>query len=309
MQPTSPKLSHLIVVAGGSGERLGGVDKAWCEVGGRRLIDHALDVPATGRRIVVRPAGRDPIASTSSCSVEQVAEQPVGGGPAAGMAAGVMALMGGSGDGAGSAGSRQLSSAEDGPGEDELVAVLACDAMAPVAPVMSLLADALRRHADAGVAVAAPGGSPQWLTAVWRFGALRSAVRQFGDPRHAPVRLLVGLGRPREVPTARIASLDGPLDLLEAVASGDSAVGLAGDEPQRSRVVAALTSDTGWRATDAVDPAGDRATVLARPTAEARAAADRWVLLAPAHTAVPPWAAAKLVALSSADGPGEQLSG
>jgi GTP:adenosylcobinamide-phosphate guanylyltransferase len=50
-------LAHLIVVAGGGGERLGGVDKPLSVVGGRRLIDHALGVAVT-RRCLVVPAGR-----------------------------------------------------------------------------------------------------------------------------------------------------------------------------------------------------------------------------------------------------------
>ncbi|NLI18744.1 MAG: NTP transferase domain-containing protein, partial [Actinomycetales bacterium] len=97
----------VVILAGGAGERLGGVSKADLLLGGRRLLDHILDDLAAGRAGV--PLGRVVVVAPDSVAVpagvSRTLEDPPGGGPAAGICAGLELL----GDGA-------------------LVAVLTCDA-------------------------------------------------------------------------------------------------------------------------------------------------------------------------------------
>ncbi|MFI7589291.1 molybdenum cofactor guanylyltransferase [Spongisporangium articulatum] len=72
-----------VVLAGGTGRRLGGVDKAALRLGGRTLLDGVLLAAAAAARTVVvgpeRPTVR-PVVWTR--------EAPVGGGPLAGLAVG-----------------------------------------------------------------------------------------------------------------------------------------------------------------------------------------------------------------------------
>jgi molybdopterin-guanine dinucleotide biosynthesis protein A len=74
----------VVVLAGGSGRRLGGVDKPALEVGGRTLLDRVLDACDTAASIVVVGPER-----TTSRRVTWTREQPPGGGPLAGLAAGL----------------------------------------------------------------------------------------------------------------------------------------------------------------------------------------------------------------------------
>ncbi|XVV06848.1 molybdenum cofactor guanylyltransferase [Actinosynnema sp. CA-248983] len=53
MIPAVDDTWDAVVLAGGRGSRLGGVDKAAVEVGGRTLLDHALDAVRGARRTVV----------------------------------------------------------------------------------------------------------------------------------------------------------------------------------------------------------------------------------------------------------------
>lgn len=73
-----------MVLAGGTGRRLGGADKPGLVVGGRTLLDRVLSACAGARRTVVvgpeRPTYR-PVVWTR--------EEPVGGGPVAALAAGL----------------------------------------------------------------------------------------------------------------------------------------------------------------------------------------------------------------------------
>ena len=87
-----PRLD-VVLLAGGRGARLGGIDKADLELGGRRLLDRALDAvqealaPAVtlGTIVVV---GAVAVPQGVRCTQED----PPYGGPIAGLAAGVVAL-------------------------------------------------------------------------------------------------------------------------------------------------------------------------------------------------------------------------
>jgi molybdopterin-guanine dinucleotide biosynthesis protein A len=83
-----------IILAGGRASRLGGAQKADVEIGGRALLDIALEAAAGAVRIVVvgpdelRRDGRE----AGAASVRFVREDPPLGGPVAGLAAGLAAL-------------------------------------------------------------------------------------------------------------------------------------------------------------------------------------------------------------------------
>jgi molybdopterin-guanine dinucleotide biosynthesis protein A len=77
-----------IVLAGGEGRRLGGVVKPAITVGGRQLLDIAVDAVAGAHNTVVVGA---PL--PTSRSVTWIREEPAGGGPVAGLAAALAFLQ------------------------------------------------------------------------------------------------------------------------------------------------------------------------------------------------------------------------
>ena len=83
-----------IILAGGRASRLGGVQKAAIEIGGRALLDIALEAAASAGRVVV--VGPDELRRDArggdAASVRFVREEPPFGGPVAGIAAGLATL-------------------------------------------------------------------------------------------------------------------------------------------------------------------------------------------------------------------------
>jgi molybdopterin-guanine dinucleotide biosynthesis protein A len=78
-----------VVLTGGTASRMGGADKAGLARDGRRLLDLALDaVAGASETVVVGPE------TPTSRPVAFTREEPVGGGPLAGLSAGVAALAG-----------------------------------------------------------------------------------------------------------------------------------------------------------------------------------------------------------------------
>ena len=76
-----------VVLTGGTASRMGGVDKAGLARQGRRLLDLALEaVAGATETVVVGPE------APTRWSVTFTREQPAGGGPLAGLSAGVAAL-------------------------------------------------------------------------------------------------------------------------------------------------------------------------------------------------------------------------
>jgi molybdopterin-guanine dinucleotide biosynthesis protein A len=76
-----------VVLTGGGAARLGGADKASIEVGGRTLLEHALAALAEVTELVVVGAE-----VPTSRPVTFTREDPPGGGPAAGLLAGLRAF-------------------------------------------------------------------------------------------------------------------------------------------------------------------------------------------------------------------------
>jgi molybdopterin-guanine dinucleotide biosynthesis protein A len=76
-----------VILSGGTAARMGGTDKASLEYAGRSLLEHALDaVAGAGEIVVVGPE------APTSRAVIFTRESPPGGGPLAGLQAGVSAL-------------------------------------------------------------------------------------------------------------------------------------------------------------------------------------------------------------------------
>jgi molybdopterin-guanine dinucleotide biosynthesis protein A len=184
-----------VVLAGGAARRLGGADKPAVDVGGVALLDRVLAALPAGCRVVVvgppRPVGR-PVAWTR--------EDPPGGGPAAGLAAG-LALT-----------------------STAYVAVLACD-LPFLQPdtVEALAAAALGRD---GALLVDATGRDQLLCGVHRRAALAGALAT--DPPPTSIRaLLAGLDLARLTDTADAAAdCDTPADLARARArAGDRKAG------------------------------------------------------------------------------------
>lgn len=82
-----PPAFAAVVLAGGSGARLGGADKAALEYAGRSLLDRVLEALADADEVVVAGPARP-----ASAAASFVREEPPGGGPVAGLLAARRAL-------------------------------------------------------------------------------------------------------------------------------------------------------------------------------------------------------------------------
>lgn len=178
-----------IVLTGGTGRRLGGIDKAALDIAGTSLLDHVIDaLPATVPVVVAGP--ERPTRRTVTFRLEE----PPGSGPVAGIEA-AMACV-----------------------DTSYVAVMAVD-IPWSAPVVDLLVAELVATDDADALIPMDAdGRRQLLCSVWRTPALASALALLGDPRGRSVRDLVAGARVRERPltTAELpllADIDTPADL------------------------------------------------------------------------------------------------
>lgn len=188
-----------IVLAGGRGSRLGGIDKAAVKLAGERLVDRvvrASRIAGAARVIVVGPES----AGTDADVV--LREEPEFAGPLAGIAAGIAEVTA------------------------QWVWVLACDLEYPERVCTVLRRDHLvtppeqRDPAESdGTLLVDAGGRAQWLAANYRSAALAAACAGLGDDvTNAPVRHALAALRLRElhVPSALAADIDTPESLAEA---------------------------------------------------------------------------------------------
>lgn len=174
----------LILLTGGGGTRLG-MDKSNVVVGTRTTAQRILDELPT--EVSVTIVGPVPDHLDRDVAVTQ--EAPAGGGPAAGVAAG-LALT-----------------------DTELVGVLATD-MPFAAPVLAELVAAIE-PGDDGVLALDPAGRQQYLCAIYRASALRSALA--GDPNNRAMHsALVGLKLRTVSMGERLLDIDTPDDLERA---------------------------------------------------------------------------------------------
>ena len=190
-----------VVLAGGRGSRLGGIDKPALRLGGRTLVERALGAVPGARAIALVTHSPFPV---DDARVIVVGEEPRWAGPVAAMAAGLDAL---DADAA------------------LLTVVLAADLVDPapgVARLLAAIADPLRPGAPVdGVIAVDPGGSRQPLLAVYRTRPLREALAAASaEPstirgsRGASVRSVLERLRVEEVPLAwsACADIDTPAD-------------------------------------------------------------------------------------------------
>jgi molybdopterin-guanine dinucleotide biosynthesis protein A len=157
-----------IVLAGGRGRRLGGIDKPALVVGPLSLLEHVLDAVQQAHRVVVAGPERRTRRTVLWCR-----EEPAGAGPVAAIAAALPLI------------------------EAETVVVVAADLphLRPaIAPLLTAVAGA-----DAAVLVD-PDGHRNVLAAAWRSAALRRAVAGLPAVIDAPVRRLYAGVAVNEVP-------------------------------------------------------------------------------------------------------------
>jgi len=178
-----------VILSGGTASRLGGTDKGAVEHAGRSLLARALDAVSGAAEVVVVGAEAD-----TPRPVRFAREDPPGGGPLAGTAAGVAALT---------------------PGHDRVV-VLAVD-------MPHVTADTVAR-----ILAAAEGADAAWLTDAEGRRQLAGAVRPSlvpppGQAHGAPMRRLMTAGTVHDVPAVEDEADD--LDTWEDLHR------LRGDEP------------------------------------------------------------------------------
>jgi molybdopterin-guanine dinucleotide biosynthesis protein A len=189
-----------MILAGGRGTRLGGVDKASLSVGGATLLDTVVaSVDAATRVICVGPE------RPTVRPVMWTRERPPGGGPVAALAAGLHLV------------------------EAEIVVVLAVDLPFITPEAVSSLVE-LCGKTDAAVADAAVAedgdGIHQPLLAAYRTDALRTRLIALGGPAGASMKaLLEGIDLVTVPAPDASQDLDTPADLDLARAQSD----LSGD--------------------------------------------------------------------------------
>ncbi|MGN6445606.1 molybdenum cofactor guanylyltransferase [Amnibacterium sp.] len=146
-----------VLLAGGAGSRLGGVDKAALRLGGEPLLDRALDALRGIETVVVGPP---------RAGVPTVQEVPPRSGPAAAVVAGLGALP-----------------------EAQEVLLLAVDLPRLPEALPALLA---APAGPDGVVAVDEDGRVQWLLGRYRAAALHAAARALGDPADRPLKALLG---------------------------------------------------------------------------------------------------------------------
>jgi molybdopterin-guanine dinucleotide biosynthesis protein A len=163
-----------VVLAGGAARRMGGAAKPAVRVGGTPMLNRVLDAAEHARpRIVVGPLELTPLLPSG---VSLTVEETPGGGPVAGLAAGVHLLT----------------------DSVQQVAVLASDLPFVNAEILDRLRSELSGSAEVAVLVD-DTGRPQWMCSVWRHVALARRLEQLGDPAGRSMQDLVDGAQIRHV--------------------------------------------------------------------------------------------------------------
>jgi molybdopterin-guanine dinucleotide biosynthesis protein A len=156
-----------VVLAGGTGSRLGGVDKAEINVGGGTLPRMAIGATGWARATVVVGPDRD---VPGDVLITQ--EDPPGGGPVAAVAAGLRLLA--------------LDDAVD------VAVVLACDMpFVDSEAIHRLVRELAERPGVDAVMYVDADGRRQYLAAAYRTARLADAITAVGDPAGASMRSVV----------------------------------------------------------------------------------------------------------------------
>lgn len=188
MAPPSHDWS-VILLTGGTARRLDGADKATLDLAGVTPLEQVLN--SLPPEVAITVAG-DP--TPTPRPVTFCREDPVGGGPSAGIATALRTV------------------------DTEIVGVLAVD-MPWAAPVLESAVGALR-ESRADVIVPVDGeGRRQLLCSAWRTESLRRSATRSGDLSGLPVRDLLTDVVVVELPHADsddLADIDTPADLARA---------------------------------------------------------------------------------------------
>lgn len=179
-----------VILAGGKSSRLGGVPKAQLRYDGATLLQRAVAAARGAGRVVV--VGPDP--GTLPYGTLTAREDPLYSGPAAAIAAGLLALEGQDGE-------VQDSEAQEGvvPSAEHApwVLVLACDMPLAAAAVPVLLQELAGHEETEGAMSISADGRKQPLLGIYRVSALQrevqAAAEQGGLANAAVFRLLARL--------------------------------------------------------------------------------------------------------------------
>ena len=193
-----------IILAGGQGRRLGGVDKAAIVVAGETLLERALKAAEGAQRVIVVGPERD-----VSRAIAWTSERPPGGGPVAALAAGVASVA------------------------SDVVVVLAVDhPFADRRAVARLLASV--GGCDGAVIVDADGRPA--LVAAYRTRVLRRRFTELGDLAAASMKQFAKTMTLARVLDAQAAiDLDTEDDLLSLSSALGGEVLPRGDSPSPAR--------------------------------------------------------------------------
>lgn len=173
-----------VVLAGGAGRRMGGVDKPALPVGGRPMLTRVLAAVAGAQPRIVVGSAAVPL-PPGVCST---LEDPPGGGPVAATSAGLVLV----------------------PPGVPLVALLAGDLPLLTAEAVGVLSRVVVADATVDGALYRDGdGRRQLLCGVWRVPALRAAVDRSAPPAGAEDRTAAGTGGGTAAGTGDGAAPDG----------------------------------------------------------------------------------------------------
>lgn len=162
-----------ILLAGGRGSRMGGISKPLLEIHGRTLLDAAIEAAQrAGCEPIVLAAERITGPGAPTAQVTWVREDPPYGGPAAAILAALPHVTA----------SRTLILACDLPRADDAVTLL-----------LASVTDGDGVSENEGVCLSDAEGRAQWLTGIYRTGALRDAAAAIPHGGHdLSVRALLG---------------------------------------------------------------------------------------------------------------------
>jgi molybdopterin-guanine dinucleotide biosynthesis protein A len=170
-----------IVLAGGQATRLGGADKPALALGDRSLLERVLAAVDDADRVIVVGPTR-PLTSVRR-TVQWCREEPAGGGPVAGLAAGL----------------RHVTA--------DVVVTLAAD-LPSIAPAVPPLLAALAAGTADWAALVDDGGRVNYLAAAWRRAALQRAMAGLGELSGASMRALTSAVPLAPVPDTQGWGLD-----------------------------------------------------------------------------------------------------
>lgn len=197
-QADNAHFAGVMILAGGTGRRLGGVSKPDVRIGGRRLLDLCIDnMPPADHIVVIAPDSVElPQGDDLPGTIHRVLEDPPLSGPAAGVQAGWDQLKSGS---------------PKAPGAGEFIGLIPTDA--PLAgKALPILADALAADPAADAALAFANGFAQRTIAVFRPAALQAICA--GNCHNISLRKVLARVNVIEVPVDErlVIDVDTPAD-------------------------------------------------------------------------------------------------